>query len=174
MQLLLQREPTVHEVTYGKLYVNDKYECETLEDSIREVPKNMNESVGDWYSRWKVLGKTAIPAARYEVLIDYSSRFHRLMPHIVDPPGMNILNGLQALMDQHRGFSGVRIHSLNTAAQTEGCVGVGKERVNFGSGDLIVPGISMSRLAFDALFTQLKSTIPNDERIWIDIRNPQS
>ena len=70
-----------------------------LEDQVREV-------VGEPVSEWKVPGKTAIPAGRYKVLITFSNRFQKLMPQLMDVPG----------------FTGVRIHAGNTAADTEGCL----------------------------------------------------
>ena len=72
--------------TIGKLYIDGKYFCDTLEDTVRAPGV-------------KIPGRTAIPAGKYQIEITESIRFNRLMPIIKDVPG----------------FSGVRIHSGNTA-----------------------------------------------------------
>jgi hypothetical protein len=156
MELLIQREPTEHGTTYGKMQVNGSYQCETLEDPIRELPKAEGESAGAWVARWKVKGDTAIPAGRYRVVIDFSRRFHRLMPHVLDVAG----------------FDGIRLHALNTAAETEGCPGVGRERINFGTKDKPIPGIGFSGPAFGDLFELLRRAFFVGEEIWITIANP--
>jgi hypothetical protein len=84
--------------TIGELYINDKWECYTLEDTVRDGKK--------------VDGATAIPYGIYKVIIDLSNRFKRMMPHILDVPN----------------FSGVRIHNGNTSDQTEGCILVGQTK----------------------------------------------
>lgn len=119
MKLKLQRIEFGTTFTVGKLYIDDIYQCYTLEDVVRKGPK--------------VDGKTAIPAGTYSVIIDHSNRFNRDLPHILDVPG----------------FTGVRIHSGNTSAQTEGCLLVGTtwEGKDF---------IGNSKLAFEALFKKLQ------------------
>lgn len=83
------------EYTIGKLYIDDNYFCDTLEDVVR--------------SGEKVYGQTAIPAGKYKVKKTYSPRFKKKLPEILNVPG----------------FSGVRIHSGNTAKDTEGCLLLG-------------------------------------------------
>lgn len=157
MEMLIQREPTEHETTYGKFSVNDRYYCESLEDEIRELPQLPGESDEAWVARWKVPRRTAIPAGRYRVTIDRSTRFNRMMPHVLGVAG----------------FSGIRIHALNTAAQTEGCPGVGKERTNWApAGSTPVPGLMHSGVAFAPLFDLMKEAFAAEEEIWLTVRNP--
>lgn len=118
MKLELRRKEFTEESTIGDLYINDSFFCFTLEDKVRKGEK--------------VYGKTAIPYGNYKVVIDYSTRFQRDMPHILDVSG----------------FQGVRIHSGNTAASTEGCVLLGFTKDK--------DFIGQSKLAFAAFFERLK------------------
>lgn len=60
MNLRLDRRPTAFETTLGQLFVDDSYECKTLEDSIRE---------------FKIPAKTCIPAGTYRITLESSPRF---------------------------------------------------------------------------------------------------
>ena len=77
--------------------------CNALEDEDRGLKKEM--SVDDILSV-KVKGNTAIPTGRYEVQMSWSPRFKRMMPLLKAVPG----------------YTGVRIHSGNSAKDTEGCI----------------------------------------------------
>ena len=105
--------------TVGKMYVNGVYECFTLEDAVRNGTK--------------VLGKTAIPIGTYKLIIDASTRFKQDMPHILDVPD----------------FTGVRIHSGNTSADTDGCILLGS---TWAGKDFI----GNSKIAYKKFFDKLK------------------
>src|SRR5271166_6484158 len=126
MELLVQREPSTLQSTPGTLSIDGVFECYTLEDVVREVP-------GQPVSTWKIQNKTAIPIGSYQVIIDFSNRFQRQMPHVLNVSG----------------FDGIRIHSGNTAADTDGCLLLGQQRN--GLDDVID-----SRLAFEAFFPKLQ------------------
>ncbi|MGE0463896.1 MAG: DUF5675 family protein [Vicinamibacterales bacterium] len=105
MEIRLIREPSAGGATLGALYVDDVWQCWTLEDEIRE---RSGEPVG----AWKVRGKTAIPAGRYRIRITDSPRFGRPLPLLLDVPG----------------FSGIRFHPGNRPTDTEGCLLPGRTR----------------------------------------------
>lgn len=60
MELTLKREPSDDRRTFGALYIDGAYECETLEDVVREE---------------KIKGETAIPAGCYRITMEHSPRF---------------------------------------------------------------------------------------------------
>lgn len=107
MKMKLHRKYRKNGYTIGLLYVNGKFVCNTLEDTDRGLTSSMTkEQIADV----KVKGKTAIPVGTYPVIMSYSPRFKRQMP---------LLCGV-------KGFEGIRIHSGNTANDTEGCILCGK------------------------------------------------
>lgn len=119
--------------TIGKLSIDGHYFCDTLEDTVR--PAGV-----------KIPGRTAIPAGKYQIEITESIRFNRLMPIIKDVPG----------------FSGVRIHSGNTAEDTEGCILVGFNRVK--------GKVLDSRKTFQKLFKILIVAVRGGENLEIEIK----
>ena len=90
----------------GRLYVDGKYLCDTIEDTDRGLDDSM--TVKEILSK-KIKGQTAIPTGHYTIQITYSPKYKRMMPLI-----LNV-----------KGYSGIRIHSGNTSKDTEGCLLVG-------------------------------------------------
>ena len=129
MDLSLARYDLTPDRTIGQLSIGGTFQCYTLEDAVREGPK--------------VPGKTAIPYGRYEVVLTPSQRFQTVLPLLLDVPN----------------FTGIRIHAGNTAADTEGCILVGKAR----DGDAVLE----SRAALADLLARL--TAEPDEDIWITL-----
>lgn len=116
MELTLERAWPKSKYTIGKFYVNGARFSESLEDCDRGLVQDMTASQ---IAGLKVYGQTAIPKGRYEIKMTYSPKFSRRswakptggkVPEICDVPG----------------FSGIRIHPLNTAEDSLGCIGVGK------------------------------------------------
>lgn len=135
VRLKLNRIQFTEKSTIGELRVDDDENrfCFTLEDMVR--PPGV-----------KIAGKTAIPAGNYEIIINWSQRFKRPMPLLLDVPN----------------FKGVRIHAGNTSEDTEGCILVGFNR----SPDFV----GNSRAAFDTLFAVISRATNEEEIVTISIR----
>lgn len=95
MKLKLYRLRETNNATIGMLFIDGVYFCDTLEDKIREK---------------KIMHETCIDAGTYEVVINYSTRFKRQMPLLINVPK----------------FIGIRIHLGNTIANTSGCILLGR------------------------------------------------
>ena len=117
MEIKIKRLHRTEHSTIGELSIDGVFECFTLEDKEREV---------------KIKGETAIEKGTYQVIINRSNRFKRLLPLLLNVPN----------------FEGIRIHSGNTNHDTEGCILVGLTR----SQDFI----GQSRKAFDKLFKKMQ------------------
>lgn len=127
-KIKIQREIYTNKSIIGKLYINDKLICDTLEDVCRDLNKD-----GDLKDNGetKVFGRTAIPAGIYKMILNLSNRFKKIMPLLINV----------------QGFEGVRIHSGNTDLDTEGCIIVGTNKLpNF---------VEQSKVAFTKVMTEL-------------------
>lgn len=138
MELMLNRFKGTEKSTLGRFFTNGATECYTLEDVRRA------DGV-------KVQDATAIPAGTYNVIIDASVRFKRDMPHVLDVPG----------------FTGIRIHSGNTDADTDGCILLGNKIEN----DDFISG---SHDAFNAWFPKLQAAIDAGECVTLIIHDVPS
>lgn len=93
------REPSRGTGTLSRVFIDNYYVCDVLEDITREVR-------GAPVSEWKTRGTTAIPVGMYRVALQTSGRFGPNTLTLLDVPG----------------FVGIRIHGGNTDADTEGCL----------------------------------------------------
>ena len=98
MEIEVRRHAFKPTYTIGKMYVDGKYLCDTLEDVVRKGSKVMHE--------------TAIPTGRYEVILNKSPRFGKVLPRLLNVPG----------------FDGILIHSGNASKDTSGCILVGQNK----------------------------------------------
>ena len=130
MELLLKRHTFKPTYTIGKLFLNSKYFCDVIEDTVRDL--NMDGDLDDC-GEGKVYGKTAIPYGRYEVKLTMSNRFNKVLP---------ILIGV-------KGFESIRIHSGNTEQDSLGCLIVGENKE--------VGKVLNSRVTMDKLMKEFES-----------------
>lgn len=132
MKMVLQRDASANGCTLGRLTIDGVQECWTLEDLVRAGAK--------------VPGSTAIPAGTYTVQVTMSQRFGVRLPLLLNVPG----------------FSGVRIHPGNSAADTEGCILVGQSKG--------MNAILRSRAAFVPLLAKLETAQARGEQVTIEVR----
>lgn len=95
----------------------------------------------------KIKSETAIPAGIYDVAVDWSVHFKTFLPRLINVPN----------------FVGVRIHPGNTAADTEGCILVGKYKDE--------NTVISSREAFSVLFPKITAALTHGEKVTLRIEN---
>lgn len=141
MKIDVKRIQLANNYTIGKMYLNNEYFCDTLEDTDRGLKQDLPIEENE---RRKVKGQTAIPVGHYNVYLTFSPRFKKQMPLINNVPA----------------FEGVRIHAGNTQQDTEGCILVGKRN----GGTLI-----FSRDTFARLFNRIDEALAKGEAVTIEI-----
>lgn len=134
MKLRVERLWKKDTYTIGRLYVDDKYFCNTLEDTVRDLSKEK-----------KIPGKTAIPYGEYKVVFNWSPKFGRNLPRLLNVPA----------------FEGILIHPGNTANDSSGCILVGKNTE--------VGRLTESRYTSDKLNVLIEDTQRKGESITIEI-----
>jgi hypothetical protein len=141
MELRVERLWPRENYTVGRLYVNNEFFSNTLEDKIIDKNKNGIFDNGEK----KVYGESAIPYGKYKVIYNWSPKFGRNLPRLLDVPH----------------FEGILIHSGNTARDSVGCILVGK---NTSKGML-----SESRYTSDKLNEIIDAAQKRGEEITIEI-----
>lgn len=96
MHITVQRRDLKDDRTLGSLLIDGVHFAYTLEDAVREA---------------KIQNETAIPPGVYEVIVNFSQRFSRPLPMLLNVPG----------------FTAIRLHAGNGPQNTEGCILIGKE-----------------------------------------------
>lgn len=153
MKLRLERRYKCNGYTIGKLFVDGRYFCDTLEDADRGLTDAMTEA--EIKSR-KFESMTAIPSGEYQVTLKVvSQRFGS------DKFYKQVCRGKLPRLLNVKGFDGVLIHCGNTDKDTDGCILVGENKVK---GQVI-----NSRDTFRRLYPQLLAAHLNKETITITI-----
>lgn len=134
MKLRVERLWKKPAYTVGRLFVDGKLFCDTLEDTVRDLS---NEK--------KVYGKTAIPYGKYKVVYNWSPKFGRNLPRLLNVPA----------------FEGILIHPGNTADDSAGCILVGRNTE--------VGRLTESRYTSDKLNVLIEDAQRGGENITIEI-----
>lgn len=110
MKIEVRRRYLGSDYTIGSMYINGEYFCDTLEDKARDLNKDgdLNDA-----GEGKVYAETAIPYGEYEVVVNHSPKFKRMLPRLLNVPH----------------FEGILIHRGNTAKDSAGCILVGENKV---------------------------------------------
>lgn len=149
MEITVRRTAKRQGYTIGKLSIDGKYFCDTLEDADRGLRQDMPlEKI----QRLKVYGQTAIPTGRYVVTLDVVS------PRFKDRSWARPYGGKIPRLLNVPGFDGVLCHPGNDASDTSGCILVGRNTV--------LGKVTDSTATFHALMKKLLAV--NDD-IWITI-----
>lgn len=151
MKLLLRRIALRNTYTIGKLYINGAYECDTIEDRVRDLNHNGKFDNGEV----KLYSETAIPYGTYQVRLDIQS------PKYSRRKAYSRCNGYLPRLMNVPDFDGILIHIGNTAADSAGCIIVGKNKE--------VGKVLYSTDTFWALYAKLKKAADAGETITIEI-----
>lgn len=146
MEFITDRKYLKEEYTIGVLSLDNHKLCDTLEDKVRKLEDLNNDGDFTDPDEGKIYGRTAIPAGRYRMILNYSPKLKRVLPLLLNVPG----------------FTGIRIHKLVSALGTEGCIGVGenREKGKLTNGDYYEKMI---------IALMCKAT-ENKEQVWIKIK----
>ena len=116
MELFLERKYKKDTYTIGKLYIDGKLFCNTLEDKDRGLTSEMSESQ---IKGLKVYGETAIPIGTYEIDLNTIS------PKFKDKTWAKPYGGKLPRLINVPGYEGVLIHVGNTHKNSSGCLLIG-------------------------------------------------
>lgn len=110
MKLTLKRIALKETYTIGKLYLDGEYFCDTIEDKVRDLNKDGDLSDE---GETKVMHQTAIPYGAYQVVVNISPRFKRMLPRILNVPG----------------FDGILMHNGTDENSSSGCIILGENKI---------------------------------------------
>lgn len=127
MKLKVERKWKKDKYTIGNLYIDDKWFCNTLEDTDRGLLDSMSSNEIIKLKKPKI---TAIPKGTYKITLDVvSPKFSKY------PFYKNINNGKVPRLLNVKGFDGILIHVMDGpkgADLSEGCIGIGRNLIKGG------------------------------------------
>lgn len=155
MRILIDRKWKKPTYTIGNLYIDGKLFCNTIEDKDRGLNQSMPLPT---IERLKVKNETAIPTGNYNILMNIvSPKYSTKLWYIQNCHGARVPR-----IDNVKGFSGVLIHTGNTAQDSSGCVIVGKNTK--------VGMVTNSKETFLSLYNKMYEAYKKGETILLTIK----
>ena len=157
MNIKVERKARKSTYTVGKVTIDGKAFCDSLEDTDRGVTQVMPFtptpvgsakgywSVGDGKKIEKVYGKTAIPTGLYDCTIQWWAKHKCYAPMLL----------------RVGGFTGILIHNGMTADHSEGCILLGKNNV--------LGRLDGERIYMDALAARVLACQKTGEKVTVEV-----
>lgn len=120
MKLTLKRTAKKPTYTIGKLYIDNVYFCDTIEDTDRGLYQGQDLAL---IKKIKINSKTAIPRGTYKITLNVVSPKYSKKKIYQD-----ICKGRVPRLLNVPGYEGVLIHIGNTADDSSGCILVGENK----------------------------------------------
>ena len=143
--------------TIGKLYIDDNYFCDTLEDKDRGLDASMPLSD---IQNTKVWGETAIPTGEYAINMNaISPKFNQKSFY------REVCQGKVPRLVNVPGYEGILLHVAdgNKGAElVHGCIGVGQNKIK--------GGLINGKETFKGLYDRMKTAYNKGEGMMIKIR----
>lgn len=138
--------------TIGKLYIDNEFFCDTLEDVDRNL--NFHMSPED-IKKKKIYGETAIPTGKYRITMN------EISPKFKSKPTYSFTGGFMPRILNVPGFSGILLHAGNDIHDSSGCPLVGKNTIK--------GGLTDSLNTFKKLYSILEEADNQNRTIYIEI-----
>ena len=155
MKIQVKRTARKGTYTIGKVSIDGKAFCDSLEDTDRGATQVMPfTSTGGANGYWvmpgdgiieKVYGKTAIPTGLYDACSYYWEKYKCYVVMLLRVPG----------------FTGILLHNGMTADHSEGCVLLGKNNV--------VGRLDGNRIYMDALAARVMACEKRGEKVQVEV-----
>jgi hypothetical protein len=153
MELKLERKWKKEDYTVGRLYIDDEFFCNTMEDADRGLDDSMKESE---VKSKKIYARTAVPTGRYKVLMNtVSPKFSQ------KPFYMQVCKGKVPRLKDVKGSEGILIHCGNTHQNSAGCILVGNNTIK--------GKLTDSQETFKKLYSIMKEAYDKGDEIYITI-----
>lgn len=135
--------------TLGLMFINDKFECYTLEDQVREDGE-------------KVMHETAIPKGEYDIKFRTVGGFHN---RYYTRYGADFHKGMLELQDVPN-FKYILLHCGNEHRHSSGCILLGDSAKQNVSDEGFIGG---SRNAYTRVYPIIRDALLNGEKVKLNI-----